>query len=165
MATTRDMQLALRAKRHGARYALRIIIEARQARIPISLGFALVEQESNFRNVYGHDPTIFAGHGQVTKSNYAEYRRRRGATGRGGMQGVGPCQLTWWEFQDRADRRGGCWSPRHNIAVGFELLSDLIRVHGKVAGIARYNGSGPPADRYSRAVRAREHKWHQRLIG
>jgi hypothetical protein len=23
------------------------------------------------------------------------------------MQGVGPCQLTWWEFQDTVDREGG----------------------------------------------------------
>ena len=54
--TPRDLVLARRAKRHGARYSLRIIREARRAGIPISLAFAIVEQESRFLNVCGHDP-------------------------------------------------------------------------------------------------------------
>ena len=37
---------------------------------------------------------------------YQEYKRRRP---RDGMQGVGPAQLTWFEFQDQADALGGCY--------------------------------------------------------
>jgi hypothetical protein len=61
IATPRDLLLARRAKRAGAAYALRIIWEARAAGLPISLGFAIVEEESSDRvtragrNVYGHD--------------------------------------------------------------------------------------------------------------
>jgi len=160
MATARDLLLAARAKRHGANYSLRIILEARQTGIPISLAFAVIEQESDFRNVFGHDPTIHAGAGKVTKRKYLAYKQARGKTR---MQGVGPAQLTWWELQDEADRLGGCWVPRHNIAAAFDKLSGLIRQHGEREGIRRYNGTGPAADRYAKSVLARREKWHDRL--
>jgi hypothetical protein len=157
---TRDLALAAKAKRHGANYSLRIILEARRAGIPISLAFALIEQESNFRNVFGSDPTIFIGAGEVTKAKYLAYKVARGKTR---MQGVGPAQLTWWELQDAADRRGGAWKPEHNIAVAFDRLAALIAEHGEREGIRRYNGSGPKADRYAKSVLARREKWHDRL--
>jgi soluble lytic murein transglycosylase-like protein len=156
----RNVALAVKAKRYGARYALRIVLEARRVGIPVSLGFALVEQESGFRNVFGHDPTIYVGAGTVTKAKYLGYRRLRG---RSKMQGVGPCQLTWWAYQDEADRRGGCWVPKHNIAVGFEILADHIQRYGRFSGIARYNGSGAHATLYARRVLDRAERWHDRL--
>lgn len=159
--SARDQELAQRAKEHGARYSLRIIREARRAGIPISLGFALIEQESNFTNVFGHDPTIFAGAGTVTKAKYAAYRKQRGRTR---MQGVGPAQLTWWEYQDRADERGGCWIARHNIAVGFDILAAHIKAKGTRAGIAAYNGTGAKANRYATQVLDKQDKWHRRLV-
>lgn len=157
----RDIQLAYRAKRHGARYSLRIVLEARRAGIPISLGFALVEAETGFRNVFGHDTTIFAGAGTVTRAKYLRYKAERKRTG--AMQGVGPCQLTWYAYQDDADKRGGCWIPRHNIAAGFDVLAANIKAYGRAEGIARYNGTGPAAARYSRNVRQRAGVWHSRL--
>ena len=81
MPAARDVRLAAKARRHGARYPLHIIRGARRAGVPISLAFALFQQESNFRNVFGHDPTIFAGAGKVTKAKYLAYRRQRGAPG------------------------------------------------------------------------------------
>jgi hypothetical protein len=157
--SARDNELAHKAKAHGARYSLRIVLEARRADIPISLGFALVEQESGFSNVFGHDPTIFQGAGKVTKSKYLEYKRQRGTPGRK-MQGVGPCQLTWWTYQDRADRYGGCWVARHNIRVAFEDLAELMKQHGRREGLKRYNGSGVAADRYATSVLRRQQRWH-----
>jgi hypothetical protein len=161
--TERNQQLAHVAKRHGARYSLRIVLEARRADIPVSLGFGLVEQESGFRNVFGHDPTIFAGAGAVTKAKYLDYRAARRRSGNRLMQGVGPCQLTWWEFQDAADRLGGCWIARYNIELAFQHLGRLIHRHGLRAGIKAYNGSGEAADRYARQVLARQAQWHKRL--
>lgn len=159
--SARDDQLAQIAKRHGANYSLRIIMEARRAGIPISLGFALIEQESRFQNVFGHDPGMpFAGAGAVTKAKYAAYKRVRGSRGQGGMQGVGPAQLTWWEKQDRADRLGGAHVARWNIRVAFEDLAALIKAHGKREGIARYNGSGSAAEHYASTVLTREARWH-----
>src|SRR4051795_9873923 len=69
-----------------------LVIEAAvRAKIPRSRGLALVQTETGFQNVYGHDPTIFSGHGHVTRDNYAVYKRERAHTR---MQGVGPAQLT-----------------------------------------------------------------------
>lgn len=164
----RDVLLARRAKRHGARYSLRIVREARLASIPVSLGFALIEQETGFRNVWGHDGhpngvTDALSGSEVTKAAYRAYKRRRGTKGQGGMQGVGPAQLTWWELQDSADFLGGCWRPRHNIRIAFHRLAALISIHGERDGIRAYNGSGPKAVNYERQVKRREASWHKAL--
>lgn len=152
------------AKARGAEYVTAIFEEARRAGLTRSMGLALVEQESNFSNVFGHDPTIFVGAGRVTKAKYLAYKRQRGPTGRGGMQGVGPVQLTWWEYQDRADKLGGCWVARNNIRVGFELLASLIEQHGDRKGLAIYNGgSRNPNFAYADQVLARRRKWHDIL--
>lgn len=168
MSVDRDHELAEKAKAHGANYSLRIILEARRAGLPISLGFALVEQESNFSNVFGHDPTIYVGAGEVTEAKYKAYKARRGVRGQGGMQGVGPCQLTFWTKQDRADRLGGCWKPEYNIRVAFEDLAGLIRSHGEAKGIGIYNAGERGWDEgngreYSASVRRKAAKWHERL--
>ena len=153
------------AVKFGVRRALAEIIvdEARRVHLPISLAFALCEQESNFRNVFGHDPTIFVGAGDVTTVKYRQYKVKRVASGNRLMQGVGVCQLTWWETQDQADHAGGCQHSRFNIRTGFNTLAARIRVFGYVKGIERYNGAGPAAVAYSRSVRARADKWHARL--
>jgi hypothetical protein len=74
--SVRDLALAAKAKARGGRYCLRIILEARRAGIPISLGFALLEQESSdritpgARNVFGHDRgKPFEGAGKVTQKS------------------------------------------------------------------------------------------------
>ena len=135
---------------------------AREAKLPLHLAASLLVQESGGgRNVYGHDPTIFAGgpgHGQpneVSEANYREYLQLRGAKGEGGMQGVGPCQLTWWSYQDEADSLGGCWNPLANMKVGFEHLADNIRRYGMHPGVKAYNGSGAAAEAYATEVIAR----------
>lgn len=157
-----DLHMIVRAKRHGARYPNILIAEARRAHVPISLAFAVCEQETGFRNVFGHDPTIYVGAGTVTKRKYLAYKRARGTTR---MQGVGPMQLTWWSTQDAADREGGCWDPRYSIRVGLRLLAQNIQAHGEHAGIAAYNGTGPAAQRYADQVLARAGHWHHVLSG
>lgn len=168
----RNLQLARRANKYGAHYSLRIIIECRRYNIPISLGFALVEKESGFRNVFGHDPTQSIPDRWkgtvVTKDKYKYYKSRRS---RYGMQGVGPTQLTWYEFQDRADKLGGCWSTRYNIRVGISILASYYHRYKKhhstresvrLAG-RDYNGSGSAADAYGNDLVKRFNKWHNRL--
>lgn len=161
--TTRDLALAAIAKRHGANYALRIIIEARKYRVPISLALALIEQESGFRNVFGHDPTnsipVKWRGSKVTKDKYKYYKTRRSM----GMQGVGPAQLTWWEYQDLADRRGGCWIPKHNISVAMDHLGSMLVNSYIHHALKAYNGTGDAAERYAVIVKSRMDKWHTRL--
>ena len=183
MASKRDQKLANIAKRHGANYSLRIVMEARRAGIPISLGFALIEQESDFRNVYGHDDTLSVPKslprgqsprhypvqgGIVTARNWKVYLSRRGSTGRGGMQGAGPGQLTYYTFQDRADALGGCWIAANNIRVAFTDLAAMIDRHGKRKGLGVYNAGERGwvkglGHKYADQVLAKERRWHDRL--
>jgi hypothetical protein len=167
MTRARKLLLTARARAAGARYAYRIIDEAVAAELPPALALALVDQESGFRNVFGHDPVANpvksppGGTLRVTRRRYRRYLTHRHAGE--GMQGVGPAQLTWWQIQDEADREGGCWKIRPNLRVGFRHLHTLIAAHGYADGIAAYNGDGRAAAAYSASVRARRDRWRQIL--
>ena len=163
-----DLRRVQLMKKNGIRIPLRALIAARKAKLPLAYACALLMKESDGGdNVYGHDRDghgniIF--HGQkgrvaVTKQNYLEYKRKRGAKGKGGMQGVGPTQLTWYEFQDDADERGGCWDPAVNMLIGFELLAGHIRRFGLREGFRHYNGEGPAAEAYADDAVKRVKKW------
>lgn len=179
---TRKQLKELRAKRRRAkminkavkggakRYAVLIYDLAEKANITYALGLALVDQESGFDNVYGHDhlpgkPPIWhgkTGRVPVTQTNYAEYKRFRIRNRL--AQGVGPVQLTSPGFQDRADHAGGCWKPSANIEVGFDILAGLIKELGLERGIGAYNGgAGNPNMQYAAQVMARRAKWHDVL--
>lgn len=164
----RDRAYIAAMRRGGIIYAETALEEAERAGIKLSLACALLEQESaGGKNVWGNDRapnggTSGWGWRKVTERDYKVYKGRRGSRGQGGMQGVGPCQLTWYEFQDRADKLGGCWVPRFNMRVGFELLASLIKTHGYSVGVERYNGVG--RKEYSRSVRTKAEKWHDVLV-
>lgn len=157
------------AEHHGCSAGLaRVIIKwAREYDLPVSLGFALVEQESNFRKVFGHDRgKPFEGAGEVTKDAYLRYKKVRGSRGEGGQQGVGETQLTHYSFQDEADTLGGCWTADANVRVAFRLLTRLIDKHGRAHGLAAYNAGEAGwrnGQRYAREVKAKARQWHQRL--
>ena len=156
------VEAAIRA--HGGRYEDVIVRAARAHGVPVSLVCAVIEKESGFRNLFGSDAVAnpIKG-GVVTEERYRAYLKHRKA-GRG-AQGVGPAQLTFPGFQDRADKLGGCWKPAVNIKVGVQVLADNIAAHGTRAGVARYNGSGARAAAYADDVLARERKWRTRLAG
>src|SRR5918992_78571 len=159
-------RLIERLRAEGVLRPQAVVEEAKRAGLRLPPARALLEKESGGgRNVFGHDPTIFVGAGEVTRAKYAEYKRRRVASGNRMMQGVGPCQLTWWEFQDTADREGGCWRPDINMRVGFRHLVALMNQHGEADGARRYNGSGPAAEAYSRDLLAKARVWEARLAG
>jgi hypothetical protein len=160
-----DAHYASIARRAGLRNPWKALREARAAGIGPALALAMIEQESGGANVFGHDKTIFVGAGEVTREKYLAYKRQRGVRGEGGMQGVGPMQLTFWSTQDTADMMGGCWKPRINCRVGLRTLAFNIHAHGLRSGIMHYNGSGPKAEQYMRSVLARRAKWHKRLFG
>jgi peptidoglycan hydrolase-like protein with peptidoglycan-binding domain len=159
-------RLIERLRAEGVLRPQAVVEEANRAGLRLPLACALLEKESGGgRNVFGHDPTIFVGAGEVTRAKYREYKKRRVASGNTQMQGVGPCQLTWWEFQDTADREGGCWRPEVNMRVGFRHLAALIGQHGEADGARRYNGSGAAAEAYSRDLLAKARVWEAKLAG
>ncbi len=137
------------ARRAGCTMAQTARRATRAADIPLYVGCAfLVQETGGGRNVFGHDPTVFAGAGKVTRSKYLAYRHVRRRTGE--MQGVGPMQLTWWSYQDRADRLGGAWKPYPNMVVGFRHLAALHHATGSWRSAAHeYNGGGAMATAYA----------------
>jgi hypothetical protein len=160
----RDVVLARRARRQGARYVLTILGEARRARIEPALALALVQRESDFRNVFGSDPVEppQLRREPVTRASYKRYRELRDTHGN---QGVGLTQLTWPSFQDDADRLGGCWRPRPQLWIGFSALGREIRKRGLHAGVAAYNGSDPRTAPYADQVLALARGWEEILAG
>jgi hypothetical protein len=132
--------------------------------LAISDALALIEKESGGQNVFGHDgtssiPERWKG-SRVTWAKYRYYKLRRKSRG---AQGVGPCQLTWPGYQDQADAAGGCHKPGPNMLVGFKALHALIATHGRFAGAAAYNGTGPLAQTYGRDFVKRQRAWHERI--
>jgi hypothetical protein len=157
-----DQALTVRLRRAGIVYPLITLQEARAAELDLPVLCAVLEQETGGgQNIFGHDPTIFTGAGQVTKEKYLDYKRQRGPSGHGGMQGVGPMQLTWYAFQDMADTFGGCWQPRFNIRVGAQHLAQEIGHGGLHVALRNYNGS----DAYAVQVQNRLAKWQAVAAG
>lgn len=155
--------MAWRARRRGARHALRIVREARRAGLDPALAFALVQRESDFRNVFGNDPVRppQVRGAPVTRVDYVRYRALRDQGH--GAQGVGLTQLTWPGFQDEADSVGGCWKARAQLSVGFRVLAAHIARHGVREGLMAYNGKGPRANRYADDVLRLWTRWERVL--
>jgi len=159
--------IAAAIRAHGGRYENDIVRAAKRFRVPVSLVCAVIDVESSFRNVFGHDtvrnPIKSPGGGilAVTEQRYRAYLRHR-RLGEG-AQGVGPMQLTHPSLQDEADALGGCFRPAVNIHVGVRHLAALIAEHGLKPGVQRYNGA--KGDDYSTEVLRRRHTWDGRLRG
>jgi murein DD-endopeptidase MepM/ murein hydrolase activator NlpD len=156
-------ELCAALRKAGARYEDAIVREARRHGVPVSLVCAVLEVETGFQNVYGHDavrnPIKSPPRGLkvVTEESYKQYLhfRRQGL----GNQGVGPMQLTSPGLQDRADTLGGCWRVDPNLRVGVEYLAGNIQRLGLYRGVAAYNGSTAYADK----VLPLEKKWRAKL--
>lgn len=128
----------------GTLRARDVVEIARGVGLEVAAAATLLELESyGGKNVWGHDGVSTGGAyqkgGEVTEANYAAYRRAL-AAGTAGRQGVGPCQLTAADYQDAADRLGGCWRWEVNAKVGFDLLRALQARFGLRDGYVAYNG-------------------------
>ena len=160
-------RLVRRMRRAGIEVPRIAYEEARRASLELAVLCAVLEQETGGgRNVWGHDRDSSGRviwHGKsgtvpVFEEGYKAYKRWRDARGRppyGRMQGVGPMQLTWFSYQDLADKYGGCWRPRYNVRVGAEILARAISRSGLHRALWLYNGS----ELYADAVEERVAKW------
>lgn len=128
--------------------------EAKKLGLPLPVACAVLEQESNGgQNVFGHDGTIFIGAGTVTKAKYLAYKKLRDTVKK--YQGVGCMQLTWGGYQDEADAIGGCWVPRFNIRIGFQILAKAKPGKTWQEVFTEYNGSAT----YGVQVSTKVQKW------
>lgn len=157
--TARDLLKVARARRAGARHALKIAQEARRIGLPLDLAYALVEQESGFKNIFGCDYGVGRTfcHEKVTKAKVQQLLTSSLANG------VGLTQLTYKPFVQEAQREGGAHKPRYQLRVGFRILKDNIRRYGEWTGMARYNGSGSAANRYAVELAAKRSRWYRVL--
>lgn len=167
----RDLLLARRAKRAGANYSLRIILEARRAgfgtkELPLSLAFGVVDWESNgFRNIFGCDRGSILCHKPVTHERVLQLLNhiKMGGT----SNGVGLTQLTWPGYIRQAEALGGAHKPIYQLRVGFNVLAANIHQHGVVKGLAAYNAGDPNSGQgklYARKVLGRANHWHSVLV-
>jgi tellurite resistance protein len=148
----------------GGRYEDHIISASARTGVSVSLLCAVIEQETHFTNVFGHDNVANpiksppGSNRPVTKALYKEYKKHRDR--KLGCQGVGPMQLTDRGLQDAADKLGGCWRVGPNIQVGADHLRNNIKAHGSVrGGLVGYNGGAS----YPDAVLPLQAKWAKRL--
>jgi hypothetical protein len=174
-----DAELAVRIRKliiaefNGDHIAQDLVRAARACGLSIPLALGLVEVESAFKNVFGHDnvrnpvKSPQGGLLRVTDARLNEYRSHR-ARGEGN-QGVGYTQLTARDFQDEADRLGGMGLPYANMYVGFKLLESYIKHYGlRDRAIAAFN-TGPgnrwssQGARYQYNVIAAANRWAHKL--
>lgn len=162
--TNYQLRRIFRARAHGARYAWSIVNEAKRAGIPYYVAFAVVEQESNFQNVFGHDPGgLFPGE-KVTQKR-VDALIDHVVNKKGVSNGVGFTQLTFIGFILQANKlNGGASKVRNQLRIGFRLMAELRRVHGSWHEAFRaYNGVGPAAERYADLMDVRAAKWRHWL--
>src|SRR4029077_6747808 len=109
---------AIRAARVAARYGvpfrtgLKVARAAKAEGLGNAIAFALVEQESGFRHVFGHDTTFLAGL-PVTRERYRSLvaRVRAGGT----SNGVGFTQITYLGYLLQQPK---LWRKGKNLRFG-----------------------------------------------
>lgn len=166
MPITKRLRAARGLRKLGCSGSIRgnswtIAKEAYRNGVRVSLLAAVCHQETGWRNVYGHDPTIPMHEVPVNEQTYRGLKLLERAGH--GQQGVGQMQLTSAGLQDEADRYGGCWVNAHNVRTGAEFLAGLIRAYGEREGVRHFNGSGPRAEAYASNVLAIAAGFHKRL--
>lgn len=170
--TKRDRELVEKAQRHARREGMslsksvahRIIVEARRAHVPISWMFALVHQESAFKNIFGCDWGRLAHPDRPPYCRVRVTRARVSALLRNGKpNGVGLTQLTSFSYVQRAQRtevvkgRRGAHYQANQIRVGAQVLHE--KTGGDMDQAWRYNGD--PA--YQRQIASKQRGWHAAL--
>lgn len=160
----RDLKLAakiVRRRPRAAGVALRAITEARAHGLEISEMLALLEHESGFRNIFGCDRGGPFCHRAVTKARVQALVRH--VLNGGVSNGVGDGQLTWIGYVQEANRDGGAWVRRVNIATAAKIMGGHKRRHGWIRGLATYNAGHPESAAglaYARKVDALKRAWH-----
>lgn len=158
-------RVAKRAAAHGVPrdIATYIAFACRKHHLRYAIGFAMFEQESGFKVIYGHDiGGLFPGL-PVTQSNYRVFRGHVARTSGHGANGVGLGQVTYWTYI--RDHRG-LWKPKVQVYLATSILADLVHRLGEFTGCGAYNGGeGNPNGTYAAEVLNRADKWRPLLAG
>lgn len=145
-----------------------LVSAAKAVGIDLAIAAAFVERESHGRNVFGSDPGgAFSGGGVVTEAKYKQFTALVAAGHT--SNGVGPLQLTYFEYFPQAERQGlKLWVPYDNMVFGLRLIKGYLG--GSVSSNAINNAgqlynSGHPggAPEYGKDVAAKAARWKQLL--
>lgn len=132
----------------------RIVDAARDTHTPVAVLAALVEKESGYQFIFGHDAGGMYPGERVTRWRYDSLRATLKA-GHGGANGVGYSQVTWPPY---IEKDGTLWKPKANLRWGARHLD-----HSSVEGLNAYNGD--PTGAYGRDLAARISVYRQALRG
>jgi hypothetical protein len=126
----------------------RIVAAAQDTRTPVHRLAALVEKESGYQFIWGHDAGGWFPGERVTRRNYHQLRDHFMRGDWSGANGAGYVQVTYPQFiiDDPA-----LWRPKHNLRWGARQLRSLIAEHGYESGLNAYNGD--PTGQYGRDLR------------
>ena len=163
----RDRQLGRFFQKHGFKNPFLMVAAFRKADIKPQTAAALLEKESGKgQNIFGcdhgsHGPTPPYCNQKVTEARARKLRSSQYSNG------VGPTQLTFKGYVDKARKRGGEWRPYVNMWTGFEIVGNNIRACGSVQeGAAQYNGGPTPnaqAQAYGRDFAQKREQWEGKL--
>jgi len=123
------------AERRGFRcsfkLAYRIVAAAEDTHTPVAVLAGLVEKESAYQFIFGHDAGGLYPGERVTRWRYESLRNTLKA-GHGGANGVGYVQVTYPPF---IIGDGSLWRPKHNLRWGARNLN-----YESAASLNAYNG-------------------------
>ncbi|WP_424462862.1 hypothetical protein [Pseudoclavibacter helvolus] len=154
----------------GVHNADAIVRAAVAVGLEVAIAAAIIQKESNGRNVYGHDrggvfSTAALGKPHdnlVTEDNFRDFRRRINQSG-SISNGVGPAQITWKGYFPDAEAKGyKLWQAEDNIRYGLNLFAGHLRGSGDIVEAGRaYNGARQYGVDLANMVAA----WRRRLVG
>lgn len=153
----------------GMHNAEQIVTAAEKTGVELAVLAAMIQKESNGRNVYGHDSggifsTTDGSLVYVTEANFSEFTRRLAAGEK--SNGVGPAQITWPGYFPDARAKGYVlWQPLDNITYGATILKGHLAGHTLAEAGTLYNSgnlkSGVTA--YGRDFAQKVSAWRTRL--
>lgn len=150
---------------NGQQNAAATVRAANELGLPVHIAAAVIQKESNGRNVFGNDVGgAMRGAGDVTPAKYAQFRRMiaQGHT----SNGVGPAQITWPGFFTQADREGiDLTDPYQNIRFGLRLIQQYLGGDYSPASIRRAGGAYNGNASYGVDLAIKAAIWNERLAG
>lgn len=150
----------IRRRPRAAGVALRVVVEAeRQPHLSLSECCALMDQETGWRHIFGHDRGGPYPGMRVTKARVLALVRH--VQNGGVSNGVSYPQLTWIGYIQEANRDGGAWVPRVAIATGLNILDGHKRRHGWNGACQVFNSGSPHgAPGYATSMEHLKDDWH-----
>lgn len=154
--------------RNGLANADALVRASLKVGLPMHIAAAFAQQESNGRNIYGHDIggvfTVLGKNIEVTKENYAIFYQKV-VIEKKRSNGVGPMQITYPGYFPVAKQQGfKLWEPHDNFVFGFKIIFASLNSdysdNSLNRAAQRYNSGSPTgAPSYGSSVVSKAKDW------